>query len=130
MYEAITNEIRITVKPRYLPEQSRPEDHYFVWAYTIIISNESERTVTLKTRHWNITDAKGRSQEVQGTGVVGETPKLKPGDTFEYTSGAPLPTESGFMSGCYRMESDEGEAFDVVIPAFSLDSNDAPGHMH
>ena len=76
----------------------------------------------LKTRHWRITDASGRVQEVRGAGVVGEQPRLEPGQSFEYTSGVPLPTPSGFMAGSYRMVTDKGEPFDIEIPAFSLDS--------
>jgi ApaG protein len=86
--------------------------------------------VTLKTRYWKITDSTGRSQEVRGAGVVGEQPVLKPGQSFQYTSGAPLATPSGFMVGAYQMETDRGEAFNVDIPAFSLDGPQAPRHMH
>ena len=95
---------------------------YFYWSYTIEITNQGGSTVQLKTRHWRITDALGRLQEVRGAGVVGEQPVLKPGESFEYTSGVPLPTPSGFMVGSYGMVSDAGERFDIDIPAFSLDS--------
>ncbi len=122
MYESVTRQIRITVEPQYLEEQSKPDQDYHVWAYTIGIENHGRESVTLKTRHWKITDANGRVQEVRGAGVVGEQPTLEPGERFEYTSGAPLPTASGFMVGSYQMEVDDGTMIDVAIPAFSLDS--------
>jgi ApaG protein len=121
MYRAITRKIEVTVTPRFLAERSSPDKGYFFWAYTIDITNLGSETVQLKARHWRITDAHGRLQEVKGPGVVGEEPLLKPGDSFEYTSGVPLPTPSGFMTGSYGMITDKGERFDVEIPAFSLD---------
>lgn len=121
MYRAVTRNIEITVTPRFLSERSSPNNGYFFWAYTIDITNLGRETVQLKTRHWRITDANGNLQEVKGPGVVGEEPALKPGDSFEYTSGVPLPTPSGFMRGTYGMITDQGEHFDVEIPAFSLD---------
>jgi ApaG protein len=121
MYEATTRGIRVTVKPKYLESQSRPDDDHFVWAYTITIENHGSETVTLRSRYWKITDARGRVQEVKGAGVVGEQPTLNPGQAFEYTSGAPLTTTSGFMVGAYQMETSTGEHFNVDIPAFSLD---------
>jgi ApaG protein len=125
MYHAVTREIEVTVTPRFLPERSSPDNGYFFWAYTIEITNRGEQTVQLRTRHWKITDAHGRLQEVRGPGVVGEEPVLKPGESFEYTSGVPLPTPSGFMLGTYGMETASGEKFDIDIPAFSLDSTHA-----
>ncbi len=122
MYESVTRHIRITVEPEYLDDQSDPDRNYHVWAYTIGIENTGEDVVTLKTRYWKITDANGRVQEVRGAGVVGEQPTLRPGERFEYTSGAPLPTPSGFMVGSYQMEVSDGSMIDVAIPAFSLDS--------
>ncbi len=122
MYEKTTRQITITVHPFYLDEQSSPDEERYVWAYRVNIQNGGEETVKLLNRHWRITDKFGRLQEVKGPGVVGEQPVLKPGDSFEYTSGAPLPTPSGIMVGSYEMESDMGERFDVAIPAFSLDS--------
>jgi ApaG protein len=130
MYQATTRDIRVTVRPEFLDDQSRPDEGYFVWAYTIVIENLGSETVTLKTRYWKITDSTGRSQEVRGAGVVGEQPVLKPGQSFQYTSGAPLATPSGFMVGAYQMETESGEAFNVDIPAFSLDGPQAPRHMH
>jgi ApaG protein len=123
MYRAVTRNIEVTVTPRFLTDRSSPENGYFFWAYTIDISNLGRETVQLKTRHWRITDALGRLQEVRGPGVVGEEPVLKPGDSFEYTSGVPLPTPSGFMAGSYGMVTAKGEQFDVEVPAFSLDSS-------
>jgi ApaG protein len=124
MYRTKTREIEVTVTPRFLPERSSSENNYFFWAYTIEIANRGNETVQLKTRHWRITDAHGRLQEVRGAGVVGEEPELAPGETFEYTSGVPLPTPSGFMVGTYGMVTTRGERFDIEIPAFSLDSPD------
>jgi ApaG protein len=122
MYSSTTRQITVTVKPIFLPDQSSPADNHFVWAYRVRIENNGRQTVQLKRRYWKITDGFGRLQEVRGAGVVGEQPVLKPGDTFEYTSGTPLPTPSGIMVGTYEMESDSGEQFEVDIPAFSLDS--------
>jgi len=121
-YLAVTRQIEVKVVPRFLPERSSPENGYYFWAYTITLTNRGRETVQLKTRHWRITDAQGRLQEVRGAGVVGEEPVLKPGENFEYTSGVPLPTASGFMSGTYGMVSAAGEQFDIEIPAFSLDT--------
>ncbi len=122
MYRAVTRKIEVTVTPRFLPDRSSPASGYFFWAYTIDIVNGSDETVQLKTRHWRITDAHGRLQEVKGPGVVGEEPVLKPGESYEYTSGVPLPTPSGFMEGSYGMITDDGRPFDIDIPAFSLDA--------
>jgi ApaG protein len=130
MYSKITRAIQITVKPVYLDEQSAPADNYYVWAYKVRIENRGGETVTLKTRHWRITDSLGRLQEVKGPGVVGEQPCLKPGDSFEYTSGTPLATPSGIMVGAYQMEGAGGESFDVAIPAFSLDSPHQKIQLH
>lgn len=121
MYERITRGIKIIVRPQYLEGQSKPDEGHFVWAYTITIENHGRETVTLRTRYWKITDAHGRVQEVRGAGVVGEQPTLKPGDSYQYTSGCPLPTASGFMAGAYQMQNGDGELFNVDIPAFSLD---------
>ena len=122
MYEAVTKGIRVRVQPEYLEEESAPIDGRYVWAYTIDIINEGSETVQLKTRHWRITDGAGRTEEVRGPGVVGETPVLEPGASFRYTSGCPLTTPSGIMVGTYQMTTEAGELFNVAIPAFSLDS--------
>jgi ApaG protein len=120
-YKAVTRQIEVKVAPHFLSERSSPENGYFFWAYTITLVNHGGETVQLKTRYWRITDANGRLQEVRGPGVVGEQPVLKPGQSYEYTSGVPLPTPSGFMAGTYGMVTETGEPFDIEIPAFSLD---------
>ncbi|HEX5933901.1 MAG TPA: Co2+/Mg2+ efflux protein ApaG [Pseudorhizobium sp.] len=122
MYRARTRDIEVAVEPYYLEEQSSPEDDRYIWGYHIVIENHSTLTVRLTHRYWHITDQSGLVDEVEGPGVVGEQPRLGPGDTYEYSSGCPLDTPSGVMFGRYRMESDDGEVFDVEIPAFSLDS--------
>ena len=122
MYSETTHAIRVTVEPLYLEDQSAPAENHFVWAYHVRIDNTGAETVQLLTRHWRITDSQGRVQEVRGAGVVGEQPVLSPGQSFEYTSGTPLPTPSGIMAGSYGMESVSCERFEVAIPAFSLDS--------
>jgi ApaG protein len=124
MYQSVTHDIEVTVTPQYLADRSSPESGEYFWAYTIEITNRGTKTVQLKTRHWRITDAFGRRQEVRGAGVVGKQPVLKPGESFEYTSGVPLPTPSGFMTGTYGMVEDNGASFDIAIPTFSLDSPD------
>lgn len=122
MYEKITRNICVSVKPFYLEEQSSPDDDKFVWAYKVCIENRGGETVQLLRRHWRITDKYGHLKEVEGPGVVGEQPVLKPGESFEYTSGCPLTTPSGIMAGSYQMTTTGGERFDIEIPAFSLDS--------
>jgi ApaG protein len=122
MYRAITRQIEVTVEPNFLPERSSIEKCQYFWSYTIAITNTGDETVQLRTRHWIITDATGRRQEVRGDGVVGEQPVLTPGQRFEYTSGVPLQTASGFMTGRYQMESQSGERFEIEVPTFSLDS--------
>ena len=124
MYRATTRGVQVTVTPRFSPERSDPDRSQYFWAYTIVITNSGNETVQLRTRHWIITDATGRKQEVRGEGVVGEQPVLAPGERFEYTSGVPLPTASGFMTGRYQMVSDSGERFEIDVPTFSLDSPD------
>jgi ApaG protein len=130
MYRATTRGIEVQVTPRFLSDRSSPENGYYFWAYTIEITNRGTATVQLKTRHWRITDAHGKLQEVRGAGVVGEQPTLAPGGSFRYTSGAPRGTPSGFMSGAYQMETEDGEPLNVDIPAFSLDSPDLPRPIH
>jgi ApaG protein len=122
MYEAVTQGIRVRVTPQYLEDESSPNDSRFVWAYTVDIHNEGSETVQLKTRHWRITDASGRTEEVRGRGVVGQTPVMAPGGSFRYTSSCPLTTPSGIMTGTYQMTTGAGESIDVAVPAFSLDS--------
>jgi ApaG protein len=122
MYTKTTKDIKVTVLPYYLDQQSEPENNAYFWAYTIQLENHSKDTVKLLNRYWHITDGMGRVQEVRGPGVVGETPVLKPGDAFQYTSGVPLTTPSGIMMGHYQMALENGEKIDVDVPAFSLDS--------
>jgi ApaG protein len=122
MYSAVTRSIKITVKPVYLEDQSSPGENHYVWAYQVKIENQGNDVVQLRSRYWRITDSLGRIQEVRGAGVVGEQPTLRPGDSYEYTSGTPLPTPSGIMTGTYQMETKSGDRFDADIPAFSLDS--------
>ena len=122
MYEEITEKIKITVKPEFLDEHSDPDEKRFIWAYHIKIENVGSETVQLLSRSWKITDSLGRVQEVSGAGVVGEKPIITPGNSFEYTSGTPLKTPSGFMMGFYKMEKKNGYSFNVSIPTFSLDS--------
>ncbi|NWG46520.1 MAG: Co2+/Mg2+ efflux protein ApaG [Alphaproteobacteria bacterium] len=130
MYQAVTRDIRVSVKPVYLADQSKPEEHKFVWAYHVEIGNEGGEVVRLRTRYWRITDATGRVHEVRGEGVVGEQPVLRPGEVFRYTSGTPLATASGFMEGSYEMEGPGGARFTVAIPAFSLDRPDEPRRLN
>jgi ApaG protein len=101
MYSATTHSIRVTVNPIYLEDQSDPEEDHYVWAYQVEIENLGADVVQLLSRHWQITDSNGRVQEVRGVGVVGEQPVLNPGESFNYTSGTPLPTPSGIMHGSY-----------------------------
>lgn len=112
--------IRISIKTRYLPEQSQPQLSKFVFTYTITIHNDGDETVQLISRRWKITDANGRVQEVAGIGVVGEQPILAAGEEYTYTSGAVLDTETGTMKGFYQMRTDSGELFDAAIPVFAL----------
>ena len=122
MYEKMTRDIQVSVRPFYLEDQSAPDEDHFVWAYKVNIANRGDETVQLLARHWRISDKHGRLQEVDGPGVVGEQPVLKPGESFEYTSGCPLGTPSGIMVGSYDMTTSDGERFSIDIPAFSLDS--------
>ena len=121
-YERETRSIRVAVKPAYLDDQSDPEDDRYVWSYTVTIENKGAEPVQLMSRVWNITDGAGRSHEVRGPGVVGAQPVIAPGESFEYTSGCPLETASGYMVGRYKMVSASGEAFEAEIPAFLLES--------
>jgi ApaG protein len=125
MYRAVTRDIEVTVEPNYLPDKSSAEDGRYFWSYTVVISNIGGETVQLRSRHWIITDGVGRQQQVRGEGVIGEQPVLAPGERYEYTSGVPLTTASGFMAGSYEMETDSGERFEIEVPAFSLDSPDS-----
>lgn len=121
MYRAVTHQIQVEVEPFFLPDRSDPSEPRYVWAYRVTISNQSDETVTLMSRYWRITDGNGHVEEVRGAGVVGEQPELGSGDSYQYTSGCPLPTDSGIMAGRYQMVTASGRGFEVDIPAFSLD---------
>lgn len=125
VYTAVTHEIEVNVSPEYRPEQSAPETGRYFWSYTVTIINRSGERVQLRSRYWKIIDALGRAQEVRGPGVVGEEPVIEPGASYEYTSGCPLSTTSGFMLGTYQMQGADGRWFAIEIPAFSLDLPDA-----
>ena len=121
MYESITSGVKINITPEYLEDQSDPEENRFVWSYTVHIENTGNKTVQLISRSWIITDSTGRTEHVQGEGVIGEQPVIDPGKSFRYTSAAPLRTSSGFMGGSYEMRTESGETFAAEIPNFSLD---------
>ena len=112
--------INVSVKTTFLPAQSAPDQNRYVFAYTITITNSGEVPAKLVTRHWVITDANNRIQEVRGEGVVGEQPHIAPGSSFEYTSGTVLETPVGVMRGSYQMVADDGTSFDAEIPPFTL----------
>src|SRR5262245_48823649 len=118
--EQTTQHISVTVEPTYQPQQSRPDESYYFWTYTVTLKNLGEETVQLVSRHWIITDEHQHVEEVQGEGVVGQQPVLEPGESFVYTSACPLSTPSGSMHGTYQMVTEEGEPFDVAIPHFEL----------
>ncbi len=122
MYRQTTKNITVSVKPVYLEEESSPQNNRYFWAYHIVIKNNGGDTVQLRQRSWQITDSQGNTQEVQGDGVIGEQPVVEPGQTYAYTSGAPLTTPGGIMVGQYTMRDEDGKVFTVDIPAFSLDS--------
>ncbi|MDA9162668.1 Co2+/Mg2+ efflux protein ApaG [Alphaproteobacteria bacterium] len=122
MYSKTTNGVTVTVNPYFLDDQSSPNDNHYVWAYKVNIDNKGSDILHLNQRTWIIIDGNGRVLQVQGDGVVGETPIIKPGETFEYTSGTPLKTTSGIMQGYYSMSADNGEKIKIDIPTFSLDS--------
>lgn len=130
-YVETTRSVRVGVRSFYVADQSHPEDSHYVWAYRIRIENMSIAPVQLISRTWTITNSLGRTQTIHGEGVIGQQPILEAGESFEYTSGTPLETPSGFMAGIYHMmEIGSGETFDVAIPAFSLDSPFASTCIH
>jgi ApaG protein len=118
--EAVTNSVRVEVESQYAPNHSQPFQSQWFFHYTVKITNEGDDTVQLLSRHWIITDATGHTDEVHGDGVVGEQPTLSPGESFQYTSGCPLPTPSGLMRGSYSMVTEDGDHFDVEIAPFAL----------
>jgi ApaG protein len=121
-YEAETQGVIIRVKPNFLDEESSPAENRYFWAYHVEIENRGKHTLQLMTRHWHITDREGRVQEVNGSGVVGQNPVLRPGAKFEYTSGCPLAAPSGMMQGTYSLEDETGAKLEARIPLFALDS--------
>ncbi|RMG52765.1 MAG: Co2+/Mg2+ efflux protein ApaG [Gammaproteobacteria bacterium] len=120
MSENRQNLIRVDVETQYVEQESDPDSDRYVFSYTITIRNEGDTPARLLSRHWIITDANGKVQEVRGPGVVGEHPHLKPGEGFRYTSGTLLETPLGTMQGSYQMVTDDGEHFDAEIPPFRL----------
>ena len=117
---AITRDIRVEVEARFVPERSAPEDEEWFFAYAVRIDNLGEEVVQLLSRHWIITDANGGVDEVQGAGVIGEQPVLRPGESFAYASACPLRTPMGTMHGTYQMVTDSGEQFDAKVAPFTL----------
>jgi ApaG protein len=130
MYIATTRGVKVTVKPQFLEAESSPKDDRYFWAYSVEIVNEAAETVQLIARHWRIMDANGQLQEVKGPGVVGEQPVLRAGESYTYTSGCPLSTPHGSMTGSYRMVAESGAAFEADIPAFPLQSPYARVILH
>ena len=124
--DVTTQGIRVRVAAQYLPEQSDPERRQFNYVYRVILTNVGERKAKLLSRHWIIRDAHNERREVRGPGVVGQYPELEPGESFEYMSGCPLPTEWGTMEGTYRMRREDGEEFDIAIGRFFLAPSAAP----
>lgn len=120
IYEARTRDIVVRVSPVYQPEDSAPEEGLWMWGYTVEIENHGVETVQLVSRSWTITDGLNRSTEVEGSGVVGEQPELRPREAFRYVSNCPLPTSSGAMTGHFQMMTEAGEVFEAEIPEFSL----------
>ncbi len=114
------NRIIVNAEPRYIEDQSSPENDRYVFSYTISIENRGQITATLLSRHWLITDANGNVQEVTGEGVIGKQPSIRPGETFRYTSGAVVDTPVAVMQGQYLMENSDGEQFKTPIPKFTL----------
>lgn len=118
--ESVTEGVRVRVASRYSPEHSHPEQKRWFFLYTVEITNESSRTVQLVSRHWIVEDGDGHTENVRGPGVVGQQPVLGPGESFEYTSGCPLPTPFGSMRGTYQMVGEDGSRFDANIAPFTL----------
>ena len=130
MSDTTTQGVRVGATAYYLPEQSEPDEHKFLFGYTIVIANQGDAPAQLVSRHWVIIDAEGRREEVRGPGVVGETPRLEPGQAFKYQSFCPLRTPWGTMEGTYQMRRDDGTTFDAQIGRFFLalpTAKDEPG---
>jgi ApaG protein len=122
--------LRVDVQPRFLPDQSAPEQHVWTFAYTVTITNTGEVPAQLISRHWVITNELGEREEVKGLGVVGQQPLLKPGESFEYTSGCRLRTATGSMQGSYFCVAEDGERFEVEIPLFLLEDDTTRRVLH
>ena len=118
--EATTRGVHVHVESRFDPGRSAPQHDHWFFLYTVTITNNSEETVQLVNRHWVITDGAGHVEEVRGPGVVGHQPALEPGQSFQYTSGCPLPTAFGFMQGTYQMVTSGGDSFDAEVAPFEL----------
>jgi ApaG protein len=128
MSQAVTRGVKVEVESEYIEERSNPEQNVFFFAYRVVVTNEGDETVRLISRHWIITNADGKKEEVRGPGVVGEQPSLAPGESFEYTSFCPLNTPFGMMHGTYQMVTDDGEEFDAVIAPFTLSREEVMYH--
>lgn len=122
VYEAVTDGVAVRVQPRFMHDESKPSASEYVWAYTVEIENQSDQPWQVMHRHWRIIDSAGRTQKVDGEGVVGQQPVINPGEAFKYTSGAPLSAPSGVMGGSLDLISEGEEFMTVTIPTFSLDS--------
>ena len=120
MYRATTHGIQVDVEPAYIPEKSQPMQALFFFSYRIQITNQTEENVQLLSRQWIITDGAGAVREVKGEGVIGEQPKIAPGQTYEYSSFCPLPTPTGNMRGSFMIKSANGEFYKVAVPLFFL----------
>ncbi len=129
-FEQTTEGIRVLVASAYIDEQSDPDENRYVWAYQVRVENLGKQPVQLLTRRWRITDGSGRAHEVIGDGVVGDKPVLGPGDHYEYSSGTPLRTSTGFMTGIFQMIDGSGRRFAVEVPTFSLDGPESPQAVH
>ena len=127
MTEIKQYDIRVNVKTEYLPSESDEDNNRFVFAYTITVENHGNEAAKLLSRHWIITDAESRIQEVKGKGVIGEQPHLKEGESFSYTSGTMIETQVGSMQGSYQMIADDGHTFDAIVSPFTLA---IPGILH
>lgn len=129
-FEQTTDGIRVLVAAAYIEAQSDADENRHVWAYQVRLENLGKVPVQLLTRRWRITDGNGRAHEVIGDGVVGDKPVLNPGDHYEYSSGTPLATQTGFMTGIFQMIDASGRRFAVQVPAFSLDGPEPPRAVH
>ena len=121
VFSLSTKNIWVEVRPEYLDGHSDPEARQFVWAYHVAITNSRNDTIQILSRHWKIADSNGESQQIVGDGLVGQKPTLSPGDSFDYSSGTPLRSPSGFMSGFFHAITEKQERFNIIVPAFALD---------